>query len=132
MSREPGVLQRRGTDIPAAKGPRKEEDVEPDAFGILERGLALAVLGKPVLLTGHAVQTPRAEPVVGRIALTRLGAGLERRFLKLHGSRFVADHRMDQPSHRPHSARKAICVQYSNDTFGLRWQAKRDTALGGR
>src|SRR5262245_44843325 len=106
MTGEPGVFQGRGAVLPAADRLRKRHDVKANAVRVLKGELALALEGNAVLVAGHAVETPDAEPVVGRIALAGASMGLACRFRSLHGSRFSVGYRSHQPGHRHQCARK--------------------------
>src|SRR6266487_676427 len=125
VPRKPRVFQCGDAGLPTAEGPGKNENGEPDALRILERKLAVALVEAAVLFTGHAVETPGAKPVVGRVAPARAWAGLGFRFPNLHGGRFSAAHCLDQQRHRHQSARKIraspcpTSVDRKKKSFGL-------------
>lgn len=102
---EPSVFQRRHAGFATANRPRKGDDVEPDAFGVFEGKLALAVAGQPVLFAGHAVEAPGTKPVVGRVAGTRARARLRHGFHRFQGSSHRSRYRFNRLTHAGHDAR---------------------------
>ena len=66
MSREPCVIERRGTGITAAESLGKSDDIETNTRRIAEAEFVLAIPLKAVALVGDSVETPGAEPIAFR------------------------------------------------------------------
>jgi len=77
MARKPRVVGRGNTGLAAADCSAEGDNVKGDALRVLKEELAAAGPCEAVLLAGNTVETPRAEPVIGGIALSREGADMD-------------------------------------------------------
>jgi hypothetical protein len=49
--------------VPAAQGPRKGDNLKPHLLGIPENEFVSAIIGEPILIVGHTMQAPVAQPI---------------------------------------------------------------------